>query len=242
MITNQSYVVDVYTASYCGWCTKTKELLKNDGIIFNEKPLEDGAFFQGNDYKDKLTANQYEKLQSFSESMKDVYVSLINGDINVDLVHTFDNLLKKSDEEFFSIIKNAEVSDDYKTINELSNYLSNNQSLVGIYNSFYNFKSEVIKNQHDFFTHVNHGDITPTIPQIFINGEIFPISQSFITDRELGAFGELLNCNEHYGDSNSCFSEFTNNHEQFIEQAFPDLKTLSTLSDLSSMESFLGIV
>ena len=242
MITNQIYSVDIYTASYCGWCAKAKELLKDDGVIFNDKPLEDGAFFQGNDYKDILTVNQYEKLQSFSDSMIDMYTSFVASDKNSDLEYTFYNLLGKNDEEFLSIIKNTEVSNDYKAINELSNYLSENQSLVGMYNSFYNFKSETINNQNDFFNHVKNGDMSPMIPQIFINGEIFPIAQSLISDKEIGAFVELLNCTEHYGDSHSCFLEFVNNHDQFIEQAFPQLNTLSTLSNLSLIESFLGIV
>lgn len=232
----QEYDVEIFTASYCGWCAKTKEVLKNGGMMFDEKPLDDGAFLQNYGfYKDYLTISQYEKLNEFNSEITNLYLSIKDNPDNTMLIDNFfHEIIGKNDEDFFSIIKNIEYSEENQVVNKLADYLSENKSLVIVYNDFFNFKNLILENQSEFFAHVDNGEISVTIPQIFINGEVFPhLYDSASSD--LGTYGELNRCIEFYGDVNSCLYDFAYNREQFMENMFPVLpeieeESISTIS------------
>jgi glutaredoxin len=243
---NQEYKVEVYTASYCGWCSKTKEILKENGIIYDEKLLDDGAFLQKNShYKDVLTLTQNEKLNEFNMKITQLYFDPANK-AEENSIHTFfADAIAKNNEDFLSVIKNIEISEENSIFNEVADYLSNHLNLVEVYNDFYNFKVEVINNQNEFFAHMEKGEINMTIPQIFVNGEIFPNIYNPEVDQSIGTYGQLNNCVEIYGDVNSCFLEFLNNREQFNEAMFPSLPEVEEINskvfEIQIIDSAIGV-
>ena len=229
------YNIEVYTASYCGWCTKTKEFLKDSNVIYNEKPLDDGAFLQKNShYKDKLTLRQNDELNELNGKIIQLYSNIEKSEEKIDSIDVFFNqLIGRNDEEFLSIIENVEISEENSSINDLFNYLSLNSELIGIYNDFYNFKVSLLNDQNEFYAYADKGVINLTIPQIFINGEVFPHSYDQ-TAQSLGTYEELNRCEKLYGDINSCFLEFANNRVQFNEAMFP-------VVELPIIDSSIGV-
>lgn len=206
----QSYTVDLYAASYCHWCSETKKFLKSNEIIYNEKPVDNGVIKA--ELKDILLVSQYEKYGEFQQKLSYTFFKASEEERS-DIIKTMNDLYGKNDQEFFSTLQNTERSEDYQFINEFADYLKENPNLISTFNRVYNEEANIISNQGEFLDLVDAGYITPNIPQIIVNGQLFPHEISY---GEYSAYYELVRCSETYGSVDSCFVQFINNHDQFM--------------------------
>ena len=199
------YNVELFTLSHCRYCKEVKEILTQDGVSYTEKQLDDMAMIF--EIGDSITMNQFNVLDGFYGR----FVNAYNYE-NVDgaMSHLADSLLNKSDDEFVSIIR--ENSDVNQVIKDIDIYLSDNPNLINIYNKFYNSEVVVFQNQTEFGKLIEGGKVSASVPQILINGEIFPHESS---DGDFSTLYELKKCIDAYGDSDACFFEFANNRDEF---------------------------
>ncbi len=200
------YNVDLFTLSYCGWCKELKKVLSADGVEYNEKQLDDGAIL--NEIGDEITVNQFNMLDKFYGQFINAYNS---GDEAI--LRIANELYNQSNETFLSILEDN--GENNVAIKEVYDYLSNNQNMIDIYNRFYNAEVNMVRNQDEFGKLIADGKVSATVPQVLINGEVFPHNSS---DGDFSVFNELTKCISIYGNSDKCFFEFANHHDDFMLQ------------------------
>jgi hypothetical protein len=176
-----SYNVEIFTLSYCGWCNKVKEILNNADLEYTEYMLDDKSLF--------LTVEELLNNSGTTESHEDVY-------------YVFDSLFKNpSILENLDIIMNGGTIDneeDFELAMGIGQYLLDHEEILPILDFYIDGATEkdaVVKKFVDFIETNQTGGF---VPQISVDGKYF------------GSHSELASCIEQNGDLEHCLFDFTN--------------------------------
>ena len=182
-----SYDVEVYTLSYCGWCVKVKDILNQTGVHYVEHQLDDKNIF----VKTEELLNESQTEENHEE-----------------ILYVFDSLYKNP-----NILDNLEIitnggkidnEDDRSTSIGIGQYLTDHAEILPILDYFLDAKKEHEITVQNFVKFIEENHTGPFVPQILVNGHYF------------GSHAELQNCLEINLDLEHCLFDFTNKPAEII--------------------------
>jgi glutaredoxin len=183
----ESYNIEVYTLSYCGWCNKVKAILNENDVNYVEHQLDDKSILSKTEellYESKTEENHEEVLYVFDSLYKNPNI--------------LDNL---------EIITNGgkiDNEDDRSTSIGIGQYLTDHAEILPILDYFLDAKKEHEITVQNFVKFIEENHTGSFAPQISVNGHYF------------GSHAELTNCLEANGDFEHCLFDFTNKSSEII--------------------------
>ena len=182
-----SYDVEVYTLSYCGWCIKVKDILNQTGVHYVEHQLDDKNIF----VKTEELLNDSKTSESHEE-----------------ILYIFDSLYKNPNilDNLDIIMNGGELDneDDLETAIGVGQYLMDHEEILPVLDYFLDAKKEHDTTVQNFVKFIEENHTGGFVPQISVNGNYF------------GSHAELKDCLEINGDFEHCLFDFTNKSAEII--------------------------